>query len=842
MKKLVSIAVMVLMVLPEIFAQEGTLDSTFNSVGYVLTNGYYGSSVCEAIQSDGKIVVAGKNSSNQRVVLRYNTNGTLDATFNGTGIVTTASGNGFSNPASVLIQSDGKIIVVGAYFNGSYNDHVSLIRYNSDGSLDNTFGTAGIVSTSIGAYSDYVGKAVLQSDGKIVVAAHSLDSWTGAYSFTVLRYTTTGTLDATFNTTGYNSIDLGCLNFGNYNMFPYCGVALQSDGKILFSGAYGTSQASRDMICIRLNTNGTIDNTFNSVGYVTKDLSGNEDYANDVATDNSGKILLGGKRSNYASVVRYNSDGTIDPTFGTAGSMYFDLGNSGYCKISQVTVLPDNKIMVGGMAYIGSYSIAVARLNSNGTLDNTFGSGGKVNCGFLGSAQTDGYGQAIQSDGKIVIAGAYNQAQFAVVRFKQKAFPDVSAYPTATDITYGETLASSTLSGGTVSVPGTWSFNNPSQVPAAGAFTADITFVPTDAVTYSSMPGTTSVQVNTKELTVTGAVAENKIYDGTTDAVINGATLQGIVGADNVVLDGAGNFAQKDTGTAIAVSTAFTLTGADIANYSLTQPTGLSANITAKELTVTGAIAENRIYDGTTDAVINSANLQGVVGTEDVVLNGSTIGTFAQKDTGTAIAVSTAFILTGADIANYFLTQPTGLAANITARELTIGGTFVVADKPFDGNTSATITNNNLYLIDTIVGDNISLTNVVAEFASSAVANSITVTIVSADLSGTDSHNYYLTITGAPTTTADITSGVGLEDLSQNMLTVWPNPAAEYINISFSGNIESLRLMNSAGQLLLESTGNNSRAINTSNLESGLYFIQIQTTSGDILTGKFLKN
>jgi hypothetical protein len=74
------------------------------------------------------------------------------------------------------------------------------------------------------------------------------------------------------------------------------------------------------------------------------------------------------------------------------------------------------------------------------------------------------------------------------------------------------------------------------------------------------------------------------------------------------------------------------------------------------------------------------------------------------------------------------------------------------------------------------------------------------------------------------------------------MLTVWPNPAAEYINISFSGNIESLRLMNSAGQLLLESTGNNSRAINTSNLESGLYFIQIQTTSGDILTGKFLKN
>jgi len=305
MKKLL-VLISIFMAVQAIYAQEGTLDSTFNSVGFTLTNGYYGSKVVEAIQPDGKIVVAGKNGSNQRVVLRYNTNGTLDATFNGTGIVTTASGNGFSNPSSVLIQSDGKIVVVGAYFNGSYDDHISLIRYNSDGSLDNTFGTAGIVTTSIGASEDRVGKAVLQSDGKIVVGAHSLDSWTGAYSFTVLRYTTAGVLDATFNTTGYKNINLGCSNFGDYNSMPYGGVALQSDGKILFAGSYGISQATRDMICIRLNTDGKLDSTFNGVAYKTIDLSGNEDFANDVTVDNNGKILLAGKRYYYAAVARLN--------------------------------------------------------------------------------------------------------------------------------------------------------------------------------------------------------------------------------------------------------------------------------------------------------------------------------------------------------------------------------------------------------------------------------------------------------------------------------------------------------------------------------------------------------
>jgi uncharacterized delta-60 repeat protein len=928
MKKLLLFLFGYLIVSAGAFSQEGTLDSTFNSVGFVKTGGYSGGNVCMAIQSDGKIVVAGKNSSNQRVVLRYNTNGSLDPSFNGTGIVTTASGNGFNNARSVIIQSDGKIIVVGDFFDGSYNTHVSLVRYNSDGSLDNTFGTAGIVTSTIGSYSDNVGKAVLQSDGKIVVGAYSLESWTGSYRFTILRYTTAGVLDATFNSIGYNSVDLSCSNFASYNMMPSCGVALQSDGKVLFSGAYGTSETSRDMVCIRLNSNGTLDNSFNGIGYITKDLSGNEDYANDVAVDDNGKILLAGKRGSYAAVARYHPDGTIDLTFGNSGSMYFDLGTSAYCNIQRITILPDDKLLVGGMAYIGSYNIAVARLNANGTLDNTFGTNGKVNCGFLGSAQVNGYSQAVQNDGKIVVAGGYNFAEFAVMRFKQKAFPSISSYPTASAITYGQTLSVSTLSGGTASVPGTWSFTNPTLTPDAGTHNVDIVFTPADAATYASMPGIVSIVVNTKELTVTGAVASDKVYDGNTDAVITGSTLQGVVGIDDVSLSGgsagvfaqanigtdinvstsmslsgtdignyyltqpvltaditareltvtgavasdkvydgntdavitgsilqgvvgtedvvlannsSGVFAQADIGTDINVSTSMSLSGTDIGNYYLTQPV-LTADITAKELTVTGAVASDKVYDGNTDAVITGATLQGVVGTEDVVLANASAGIFAQADTGTAITVCISMSLSGTDIGNYYLTQPTGLFANILSRELTIGGSFDVADKPYDGNPSATITTNNLYLIDTIAGDTVFLVNIVAEFATSSVGTNIVVSIVSADLSGADSDNYILSLTGAPTTTADIESGAGISDYNDNKVYCWPNPVDDILNLTNQQSIKRVMVFNPAGQLVLEMEMDGKYQINVNFLPPGHYSMRIFNIENEFQSLKFIKN
>lgn len=740
----------------KLFAQEGSLDSTFNSIGYTTTSGYYGSMVVEAIQPDGKIVVAGKNSSNERVVLRYNTNGSLDATFNGTGIAKINRGNGFGNAVSVLIQSDGKIVVVGSSYNSSYKNIISLVRLNSDGTIDNTFGSSGVVTTNIGAYEDRAGRAAIQSDDKIIVGAYSLTSWTGDYSYTILRYTTTGALDATFNGTGYKNIYLGCSNFGNYNMLPSCGIALQSNNKILFAGSYGTSQATRDLICLRLNSNGSLDSTFNSVAYKTIDLSGDEDYANDVTVDNNGKILLGGKAGSYSAVVRLNSNGVTDSTFGANGISYFDLGNSYYSCISQINVLPNNKILVGGMAYIGSYNIAIARLNSNGYLDTSFGNNGKFNFGFLGSNQADRYGHAVQNDGKIVVCCGYNQSVFVVARLKQKGFPIVTAYPTASSITYGQSLSSSTLSGGSVSVPGVWSFTNPSLIPSAGNYLASITFTPTDP-NYSTANGTTLVNVNTKELSVINAIAANKQYDGTTAATISGASLQGIVGTDNVTL------------------------------------------------------------------------------------NNATAGSFAQSSIGTNISVTTSMTLAGADISNYTLIQPTNISADITEREIYIGGSFTVSDKPYDGNTNANMVSNNLTLIDTIFGDDVMFSDIEVEFVSQNPGTNIEVVITYADLEGNDAQNYSISLENSPTTHANIYESEGINDYSQNSFYLWPNPASSCISIFYNEPIYNVSIINSKGQLVKSITAGNKNTIDLEALEPGIYFIKIFTKKGDTIIDKFIK-
>jgi hypothetical protein len=196
----------------------------------------------------------------------------------------------------------------------------------------------------------------------------------------------------------------------------------------------------------------------------------------------------------------------------------------------------------------------------------------------------------------------------------------------------------------------------------------------TDTANYTLIqPSVLTADIAPKALTVTGATAENKVYDGTTDAVISGATLMGVVGAEDVQLSDAetGVFAQADVGEAIEVIASMSLTGADIDNYTISQPS-ITADITAKELTVTGASAENKVYDGTTDAVISGATLNGVVGTDDVQLWNAEAGVFAQAGAGTGIAVSASMYITGTDIVNYLLSVPTDLSADISAKELVV--------------------------------------------------------------------------------------------------------------------------------------------------------------------------
>ena len=188
---------------------------------------------------------------------------------------------------------------------------------------------------------------------------------------------------------------------------------------------------------------------------------------------------------------------------------------------------------------------------------------------------------------------------------------------------------------------------------------------------YTLVQPSLSANITAKTLTVTGASANNKVYDGNTNAIITGGELTGVVGSDAVTLlnNTAGTFASPNTGSGYLVTTAMTLSGADAGNYTLTQP-ALFADITNKLLTVTGATVSNKEYDGNTFAAITGGTLSGLVGSASVTLANNTTGKFATANAGTAIPVTTFMTIEGADAGLYTLVQPS-LTADISPKTLT---------------------------------------------------------------------------------------------------------------------------------------------------------------------------
>jgi hypothetical protein len=273
------------------------------------------------------------------------------------------------------------------------------------------------------------------------------------------------------------------------------------------------------------------------------------------------------------------------------------------------------------------------------------------------------------------------------------------------------------------------------------------------------------------------------------------ATLVGVLGTDIVSListSATGTFADKNAGTAKGVSVSgFTLGGTDSGNYTLTQPT-TTANITKAGLTISGVTANNKVYNATTTATLNtgSTTLVGVFGGDVVSLvsTGAT-GIFANKNVGTGKGVSTSdFTLGGTDSGNYTLTQPT-TTANITAKTLTVGGTFTPSSKVYDGTTAATIATNDLTLLTKEGSDVVTLT-AMAVFANNAVGTGKTVILTGSSLAGADASNYTLSLAGAPTATANITAKqiTITPTIGQSKIEGDPDPVFLYTNSEWSDN------------------------------------------------------
>lgn len=393
-------------------AQSVFLDNTFGLGGKVTTSidSFGDEGNFTAIQSDGKILYGGRTRNSfitsDFALVRCNSDGSLDNTFGIAGKVSTFIENR-SNAQSIAIQSNGKILL-----GGFSNWFINLARYNSNGSLDTTFGISGKVITDIvGYYSEKCKSVVIQSDGKILVGGYGKHSTNDGNYFVLVRYNNNGTLDSSFGT---NGVVIGTEGSG-YSL------VIQNDGKILLGGS-----SNLNFALVRYNNNGTLDNSFGISGKVITSI-GISSEANTLGIQSDGKILLGGyavNGSNFSdfALARYNSSGSLDNSFGIGGKIITPLGafNS---KGNSLGIQSDGKILLAGNTVNGSNDFAIARYESNGTLDNSFGTSGKV-LTPLSTSYSNCSSLSIQNDGKILLGGyAYNgvKTDMTLIRYTSSA-------------------------------------------------------------------------------------------------------------------------------------------------------------------------------------------------------------------------------------------------------------------------------------------------------------------------------------------------------------------------------------------------------------------------------------
>jgi uncharacterized delta-60 repeat protein len=325
--------------------------------------------------------------------------GSLDPEFGTDGIVMTDLGANETG-RSVVIQPDGKIVVASETGSGPSNYDFVVVRYNTDGTPDNSFGTGGVAITDFGALTALAQDVALQSDGKIIIAGYALDNVTYEGVFALARYNADGSPDNTFR--GGGKLTASINNYERANA-----LVVQNDGKIVIAGTtFGTTN---DFALMRFNSDGTTDNTFGTAGIVTTSFGGFQNEAFAVSIHPNGKIIASGYTyknfNDDFALACYNPDGSLDNTFGTGGIVITDFGTEGDISYT-MDILPNGKIVLAGSCDFGTAgsSFALAQYNPDGSLDNNFGTNGKV-VTDINPDINEIHTIVHQSDGRLVAAG-----------------------------------------------------------------------------------------------------------------------------------------------------------------------------------------------------------------------------------------------------------------------------------------------------------------------------------------------------------------------------------------------------------------------------------------------------
>lgn len=398
----------------EIMAQQNFLDPGFGNSGkasVLINSGEYAKDI--KVQSDGKILVLESTSMDNGTTLRFciarlNSNGSLDNTFGNSGITETMFGNNKDLGKRLAILSDGKILACGTSDANGYMEFAAA-RYNSNGTIDNSFGTNGVVLTSASGESDCKSMA-LQSDGKFILAG-TANASSMAGDFAIIRYNANGTIDNSFGTNGVVLTAVSNDYFDGIN-----DIAIQPDGKIVAVGRFLTPAApptfKTNMTILRYNLNGTVDNTFGLNGIVTPTLS-HFSYPSSVKIQTDGKIMVFGTADSITTLIRLNADGTFDTTFGTNGTSSHKLiTSSGFASFylpGEIKVLNNGKYLVIGTELSSTINYAnpiMTLFNANGTIDTNFGLNGTIMTGCVRDENDSYLPLEIQPDSKIITAAS----------------------------------------------------------------------------------------------------------------------------------------------------------------------------------------------------------------------------------------------------------------------------------------------------------------------------------------------------------------------------------------------------------------------------------------------------
>lgn len=445
------------------------LDLTFNSPNGFTTNGFgFSPQDSQArsvlIQPDGKILIAGDTLDNSSVKIislaRYNTNGTLDNTFGTGGLSTQSIGTGTDvNNYGLALLTNGKIIVTGTYNPGSSFANIYVASFSSNGSLDLTFGTSpgytqispSLFTTNFSFIVDNCYSSSVQIDtsglgpNKIVIGGFIRKLTPNRYYVALLRLNLNGTFDTSFGTNGlvaYN-FNPGTDNFTN-------ALVISSSGDYFLCGFQ--QSANQYFSIYKFDTNGVPVATFGSSGYtlIPNLLPSSSDSASCLTIQSDGKIVVAGSGidsiSGYSflALARINSfNANLDPSFGSGGIVITNLLPSISLEGKSIALQSDGKIIIGGSFFETStqeHSFALARYNTNGSLDTTFGT---ANNGLIledlvsGTMQEHGHSVAIQTDGKIVLGGVMGEFSdisdnkyFILARYLQSSIPNPTPNPT----------------------------------------------------------------------------------------------------------------------------------------------------------------------------------------------------------------------------------------------------------------------------------------------------------------------------------------------------------------------------------------------------------------------------